>query len=146
MRNQLSKLYRQTQMDSAPGGRHIEVSIMEMAASKLRSHIPETGEVQWSRSLDEALKFNQKMWDIFSADWMSDQSQLPVELRQNLLSIGVFVKKKTFSTMATPNRASLQLLVQLNENILEGLKAGMNLGSDDEEEKGGDELGLASDA
>ncbi len=127
MRNQLNKLYRQTQMNSAPGGRQIEVSIMEMAASKLRGQLSEDGELKWSRELDDALKFNQKMWDIFSADWMSEESKLPQELRQNLLSIGIFVKKKTFTTMASPDRASLELLIQLNENILEGLKAGLTL-------------------
>lgn len=134
MRNQLNKLYRQTQMNSAPGGRQIEVSIMEMATSKLRGQLSEDGDLAWSRELDEALKFNQKMWDIFSADWMSEESKLPQELRQNLLSIGIFVKKKTFTTMASPDRASLELLIQLNENILEGLKAGLNIGSEDEDD------------
>jgi flagellar protein FlaF len=145
MRNQLNKLYRQTQMDSAPGGRQIEVSIMEMATSKLRGQLPGDGDLKWSRELDEALKFNQKMWDIFSADWLSEQSELPRELRQNLLSIGIFVKKKTFTTMATPQRASLELLIQLNENILEGLKAGLNISRGEGDGDGDGEDGLARD-
>lgn len=113
-------------MDSAPTGRKIEISIMEMAASKLRAQLPEEGEVSWSRNFDEALKFNQKIWDVFSADWMSPDSQLPRDLRQNLLSIGIFVKKKTFSVMAMPDRPGLKLLIQLNENIIDGLKAGLS--------------------
>lgn len=113
-------------MDSAPNGRQIEISIMEMAASKLRAQLPEDGEVAWSRNFDEALKFNQKIWDVFSADWMSPDNQLPRDLRQNLLSISVFVKKKTFSVMALPDRQGLKLLIQLNENIIDGLKAGLN--------------------
>jgi len=136
MQNQLNKLYRQTQMDSAPGGRQIEVSIMEMASSRLRGQLPQEGELKWSRELDEALRFNQKMWDIFSADWMSEGSQLPVELRQNLLSIGIFVKKKTFTTMAEPKKGSLELLIRLNENILEGLRAGLNIGQPSSAETG----------
>ena len=107
---------------------------MEMATSKLRGQLAEDGDLAWSRELDEALKFNQKMWDIFSADWMSEESKLPPELRQNLLSIGIFVKKKTFTTMASPDRASLELLIQLNENILEGLKAGLHIGPEDEDD------------
>lgn len=135
MRNRLDKLYRQTQMDSAPGGRQIEISILEMASSKLRGQLPEEAEVKWSRRLDEALKFNQKVWDVFSADWMSPDSQLTTELRQNLLSIAVFVKKKTFTIMATPNRAGIELLIQLNENIIDGLRAGL---SQEEDGSGGD--------
>lgn len=129
MRNQLNKIYRQAQMDSAPSGRQIEISIMEMASSKLRAELPEDGDVAWSRNLDEALKFNQKIWDVFSADWMSADNKLPRELRQNLISIGIFVKKKTFSVMAVPDRPGLKLLIQLNDNIVDGLKAG--LGADE---------------
>jgi len=123
MRNQLNKLYRQTQMDSAPSGRQIEISILEMASSKLRGQMSDEGDVPWSRSLDEALKFNQKVWDVFSADWMSPESQLPRTLRQNLLSIAVFVKKKTFTVMANPSRSDVELLIQLNDNIIDGLRA-----------------------
>jgi len=126
MQNQLNKLYRQTQMDSAPAGRQIEVSILELATAKLRSHYGEGDELVWSRELDEVLKFNQKVWDVFSADWMSSTCQLEHSLRENLLSIAVFVKKKTFKTMADPHKTDLGLLIQLNENIVDGLRAGMN--------------------
>jgi flagellar protein FlaF len=123
MRNQLNKLYRQTQMDSAPSGRQIEISILELAASKLQAHLPKNEELAWSHDLNEAMKFNQKVWDVFSADWMNPESQLSVELRQNLLSIAVFVKKKTFALLANPDVDGLRLLIQLNENIIDGLKA-----------------------
>ena len=123
MRNQLNKLYRQAQMDSAPSGRQIEISILELAASKLQAHLPKNEELAWSHDLNEAMKFNQKVWDVFSADWMNPESQLSVELRQNLLSIAIFVKKKTFAMLAKPDADGLRLLIQLNENIIDGLKA-----------------------
>lgn len=122
MRNQLNKLYRQTQMDSAPSGRQIEISILELAVSKLQAHMPKNEKLTWSKEFNEAMKFNQKVWDVFSADWMSPNCQLSVELRQNLLSIAIFVKKKTFTLMANPDVDGLSLLIQLNENIIDGLK------------------------
>jgi flagellar protein FlaF len=125
MQKQINKLYRQTQMDSAPAGRQIEVSILELASAKMRAHLGEGAELNWSRELDESLKFNQKVWDVFSADWMGSNCKLEQSLRENLLSIAIFVKKKTFTTMANPHRADLELLIQINENILVGLKAGM---------------------
>lgn len=131
MQNQLNKLYRQTQMDSAPSGRQIELSILELSSSKLRAQIKEDGEIKWCRELDEALKFNQKMWDVFSADWMSADCKLDQSLRENLLSIAVFVKKKTFRLMADPRKADVELLVQLNQNIIDGLRA--SLGTNDTE-------------
>lgn len=123
MQKQLSKLYRQTQMNSAPSGRQIEISILELASSKLRSQLPTSGELAWSHDLNDAMKFNQKVWDVFSADWMNPESSLSIELRQNLLSIAIFVKKKTFALQAKPELGGLQLLVSLNENIIDGLRA-----------------------
>lgn len=120
-------------MDSAPAGRQIEVSILELASSKLRGYLGASGGVSWSRDLDDALKFNQKVWDVFSADWMSPSCRLEVKLRENLLSIAVFVKKKTFLTMADPKAEDLELLTSLNDNIVDGLKAGMHQGLNVEE-------------
>lgn len=125
MHNQINKLYRQTQMDSAPPGRQIEISILELSTSKLRAHSGTEGELGWSRQLDESLKFNQKVWDVFSADWMSESCRLERDLRENLLSIAIFVKKKTFQIMSKPNKADLELLIQINGNIIDGLREGL---------------------
>lgn len=130
MRNDLSKLYRQTQMDSAPAGRQIEISILEMASGKLRGAIGQEGEVKWSRHLDEALKFNQKIWDVFTADWSNPSCQLERSMRESLLSLAVFVKKRTFTMMANPSREGILPLIELNDNISDGLRTGMEqLGS-----------------
>lgn len=112
-------------MDSAPPGRQIEISILELSTSKLRAHSGAEGELGWSRQLDESLKFNQKVWDVFSADWMSESCQLERALRENLLSIAIFVKKKTFQIMSKPKKADLELLIQINGNIIDGLREGL---------------------
>ena len=112
-------------MDSAPAGRQIEISILELASAKLRSHLGEGEEFGWSRELDESLRFNQKVWDVFSADWMSPGCHLEQSLRESLLSIAIFVKKKTFGVMAQPKIEDLELLLQLNGNIIDGLRAGL---------------------
>ncbi len=122
MQNKLNKLYRQTQMDSAGSGRQVEISILEMAAGKLRTCLGESGEVVWSSQLDEALRFNQKIWDVFTADWSNPDCPLDKSLRENLMSLSVFVKKRTFSIMAKPSRPGLSALVELNDNLAEGLR------------------------
>lgn len=130
MRNKLNKLYRQTQMDAAGSGRQIEISILEMAAGKLRSCLGGTGEIAWSRELDEAVRFNQKIWDVFTADWSNPQCPLDKSLRESLMSLSVFVKKRSFNVMAQPTRQGLTSLVQLNDNLVEGLR----LSSSEDEE------------
>jgi len=122
MQNNLSKLYRQTQMNAAGSGRQVEISILEMASGKLRACVGEDGDVRWSRELDAALRFNQKVWDVFTADWSSPECSLERTVRESLLSLGVFVKKRTFAQMAQPSRSGVQSLIQLNDNLVSGLR------------------------
>lgn len=126
MHSNLSKLYRQTQMDSAPSGRGVEISVLEMASGKMRAALGEGGEVRWTRGLDESLKFNQKIWDVLVADWSNPECSLEDGLRGNLLSLGIFVKKRTFAMLAQPTREGITVLVDLNDNIASGLRKGLN--------------------
>jgi flagellar protein FlaF len=115
-------------MDAAGSGRQIEISILEMAAGKLRSCLGETGEVAWSRDLDEAVRFNQKIWDVFTADWSNPQCPLDKSLRESLISLSVFVKKRSFKVISQPSRQGLTSLVQLNDNLVQGLRHSSSAG------------------
>lgn len=122
MLKKLNKLYRQTQMDSAGSGRQVEISILEMSAGKLRTCLGESGEVVWSNELGEALRFNQKIWDVFTADWSNPGCSLEQSFRESLMSLSVFVKKRTFSMLAQPSRQGISALVELNDNLVDGLR------------------------
>ncbi len=131
MHSNLSKLYRQTQMDSAPSGRGVEISVLEMASGKMRAVLGAEGAVRWSRGLDESLKFNQKIWDVLIADWSNPECSLEDGLRGNLLSLGIFVKKRTFAMLAQPTREGIAVLVEVNDNIASGLRRGQNRQAED---------------
>ena len=119
-------------MNSAGSGRQIEVSILEMAAGKLRGTFGEDEAIDYNSGIDDALRFNQKVWDVFCADWSSDNCPLDDSLRQNLLSLGVFVKKRTFTMLAQPTRSGVQALVDLNDNLVQGLKSRAEAAEGDE--------------
>ena len=131
MQNNLTKLYRKTQMYSAGSGRQVEISILEMAAGKLRACLGKDEELGYDSCIDEALKFNQKVWDVFCADWSSESSSLEEDVRTSLLSLGLFVKKRTFTMLAQPTRAGVLVIIELNDNLIQGLKgqAGAEQGS-----------------
>ena len=122
MQNKLTKLYRQTQMNSAGSGRQIEISILEMAAGKLRACLGEEEALSYDSGIDEALKFNQKVWDVFCADWSSESCPLDEDMRTSLLSLGLFVKKRTFTMLAKPTRSGVAAIIELNDNLIQGLK------------------------
>ena len=109
-------------MNSAGSGRQVEISILEMASGKLRNCIGDNEKIDFSSGIDEVLRFNQKVWDVFCADWSSEQCHLQDSDRQSLLSIGAFVQKRTFTMTAEPTRAGIIVLIELNDNLVKGLK------------------------
>ena len=104
-------------------GREIEASVLEKGAIRLRRCQENWKGQRFDRELDEALRFNQRIWDIFNSDWQRPDNKLPKEVRQDLLSLGVFVRKTTLDIMAYPEARKLDVLIQINENLASGLRS-----------------------
>jgi flagellar biosynthesis activator protein FlaF len=114
--------YVKTQKQTVPG-RDIEVNVLEKAAVMLkRCQENWTGDV-FNRELDDALRYNQKIWDVFQTDWRSPECQLTRAMRENLLSLGIYVRKTSLDIIAYPKKAKLNALIRINENLAAGLKA-----------------------
>jgi flagellar protein FlaF len=110
-------------------GREIEASVLEQAAMKLRRSQHVIKEGRFNQELDEAIQFNNKVWKILQADWQDPESQLPRELRENLLSLSVFIRKSSLSVMADPTSEKIDVLIQINDNLVKGLRSGKRSGS-----------------
>jgi len=121
MHKELNKLYAKTQFAAPPSGRRIEIAILQLAASRLRAFYNAGEPLRWSPELSEALTFNRKVWDVFIADWSLPDCQLPQELRKNLLNLGAYVRQATLQTLANPVIETVKTLVQINDNLVEGL-------------------------
>jgi flagellar biosynthesis activator protein FlaF len=106
-------------------GREIEASVLERGAIRLRRCQENWKGLKFDRDLDEALRFNQRVWDIFHSDWQSTRSALPAEIRRDLISLSIFVRKKTLDIMAYPEVRKLDILIQINENLAKGLRSGI---------------------
>ena len=70
-----------------------------------------------------ALRLNWRLWTIIQADVTSEDSPLPDEIRQNILSLSVFIDKHTVKALAEPDVNRLRVLVDINRNIAAGLMA-----------------------
>lgn len=68
-----------------------------------------------------ALRLNWRLWTIIQADVSGDDSPLPDEIRQNILSLSVFIDKHTVSALADPSDRKLRVLIDINRNIAAGL-------------------------
>lgn len=84
---------------------------------------------EWPNSFDDlqpALNFNRKLWTIFMTAVTKEDSPLPVELRQNIANLGLFVMKQTMTIQAEPSANKLTVLININREIAAGLRAGQS--------------------
>lgn len=68
-----------------------------------------------------ALRLNWRLWTIIQADVSSEESLLPDDVRQNILSLSVFIDKHTVNALAEPAGRKLRVLIDINRNIARGL-------------------------
>ncbi len=101
--------------------RQLEASILNRAAAMLQAVQDRWDATDREQKLDEALKYNQKLWSVFQVDLASDENQLPKKLREDILSISLFVDKRTFDLMVKPEREKISVLININQNIAAGL-------------------------
>ena len=73
--------------------------------------------------LFEALKINGLLWSIFQAEITADDNPLPRKLREDLLSLSLFVDKRTKEIMCFPDPEKLTVLININLNLAAGLNA-----------------------
>src|SRR5436305_9040288 len=113
-----AQAYTRTAQAAAPA-REIEAQALLKAAMQLQ-------EVQsnWAgpdQRLHAALLFNRRLWSIFMSAAESNENPQPLEIRQNIANIGVFVMKQTLEMQANPEPAKLKSLIEINCNIAAGL-------------------------
>lgn len=113
--------YEKTQKETVPGI-DVEVNVLEKAAVLLKRCQENWTDDQFNRALDDALRYNQKIWEVFQNDWRSKECPLSKEMRENLLSLSVYVRKTTLDVMAYPKKEKLTSLISINENLASGLK------------------------
>ncbi len=72
-------------------------------------------------TLLHAVRLNWRLWTIFQASLLEADCPLPVEIRNNILSLSNFVDKHTADIIAAPDPAKLDVLIRINREIAAGL-------------------------
>nr|WP_321443977.1 flagellar biosynthesis regulator FlaF [uncultured Cohaesibacter sp.] len=73
--------------------------------------------------LDHALTFNRHVWTLFVGELLDENHEMPKDLRQNLVNLGLFTFNHTLEVMADPANKTVDSLININRNIAEGLRA-----------------------
>ncbi len=103
--------------------RELEANALFKAARKL-----EVCQRKWDAAdnrlrLEEALRYNQRLWTFFQSALSQPEHHLDAVLRGNILSLSVFVDRRTFEVLARPDKDGLQALIDINRNLATGLSA-----------------------
>lgn len=103
-------------------GRDIEAAVLTKAAFKLKECQTNWEAVDRDDRLEEALRFNQRVWSIFQAEIAKADNPLPEQLKLDLLSLSAFIDKRIIETMAYPSPEKLSIVIDINNNIAAGLR------------------------
>ena len=103
-------------------GREIEAAVLTKAAMKLKECQRNWDADDRDDRLEEALKFNQKVWSIFQSELTNENHPMPKELRLGLLRLGGIIDRRIFETMADPSPEKLDMVIKINCNLAAGLR------------------------
>jgi flagellar biosynthesis activator protein FlaF len=100
--------------------RDLEATLLLRAAARLQAVCD-----SWSDNktdLQNALLYNRKLWTVFLDSVMNKESHLPVEIRQNVANLGLFVMKQTLSLTSDPKPENVEPLININRQLAAGLR------------------------
>ncbi len=72
-------------------------------------------------NLEEALDKNRRLWTIIASAMKEDDCPQPMEIRNNILNLALFVFRRTMDVLSDPKPESLNILIDINMNIAKGL-------------------------
>jgi flagellar protein FlaF len=99
--------------------RDIEAQALLKAANKLQDAVNSAN--PFSEITQQSLIYNRKLWSIFLEEAMKDENPQPVEVRQKIANIGVFVLTQCAALQLNPQLDQFKSLIEINRNIAAGL-------------------------
>ena len=122
MQNSAANAYTSMQKEGL-SGRALEAQILTRAANMLKECQNHWNEDGHDNRLDTAVRFNQKVWTFFQAELTDPENPLPREIRQNVLSLSLFIDRRLIDVLLNPAADQLTAIISINQNIAAGLMA-----------------------
>jgi flagellar protein FlaF len=104
-------------------GREIEAAVLSKAARKLKACQENWNTGDREKKLEDALKFNQRIWSIFQSELVRDDNPMPKNLRLDILRLSNFIDRRILETMAYPSPEKLDIIISINNNLAVGLRS-----------------------
>ena len=118
MSNAATQAYARVANTSATP-RELKAQALLMAANKLQEVATNAALPPEQRM--HALMFNRKLWSVFLGDALSEGNLQPLEVRQKIVDISIFVLTQTLVLQNHPQIDEFKSLIEINRNIAAGL-------------------------
>ena len=102
--------------------RELEANLLSKSASALQ-RVRDNWDSTPRKELAVALQFNRRLWTVFMNSATSNESVLPVDVRNNIANLGIFIMKQSMQLQLEPTPRSLEVLININRQIAAGLRA-----------------------
>ncbi len=122
MSNNPFNIYQNAQKDGM-SQRELEASILTKAGLMLKNCQDKWNEPNRYARLEEAVKYNQKVWSFFQSELAMPDNPLPKKLREDILNLSLFLDKRLFEVLAYPNPEKLTIAININLNLAAGLSS-----------------------
>jgi flagellar biosynthesis activator protein FlaF len=119
--NQALNAYKQVDKNTI-SGRETEARVLTEAALKLKKCQENWDNPDLDTKLDQALRYNQKIWSLFQGELEQEDNPLPGKLKIDILRLAAFIDKRIFEVMAFPSPEKLNIIININQNLAAGLR------------------------
>lgn len=104
-------------------GPEIEAAVLTKAAVKLKECRDNWDAPDRDKRLEEALKYNLRIWSIFQIELTREDHELPKSLRLDILRLAAIIDRRIFETLAFPSPEKLNIVIDINNNLAAGLRS-----------------------
>ena len=73
----------------------------------------------------ETLRLNWRLWTIFQVELTTGESDVPEDVRMNMLTLCKYIDQHTVGAIAEPTTEKIEILVNINRDIAGGLLDGL---------------------
>jgi len=101
--------------------RDLEASILTRAGLMLKNCQDNWQSPDRNQKLEEAVRFNQKVWSFFQSELSMPDNPLPKNIREDILNLSLFLDKRLFEVLAYPDPDKLTIAININLNLAAGL-------------------------
>ena len=114
--NTYSKVQKET-----ISGRDLEARVLTKASALLKRILEVPAGPERERAMNEGVRFNLRVWDIFQADWENPECSLAPNTRTDLLRLSIYVHKTSLEVLAYGAPEKLNSLINIDDRLIAGL-------------------------